>query len=326
MPVIPPARALAVLLLVGGVASCDDSPLGTAAEGPRVEILQPSNLAEISADTLVNFEANVASHDGSFLPTQLIHWYSDIDGALGEGTEISNTLSTGTHWIILEAMDDRGRTGRDSITVLVVPTDSTTLESPVTPADTMAGYMVGQVVIVYGASPSRALIAEINRAHGFESQLEVPDLEGVYVARLPAADSTETLEAAEAVSAEDSVAFAGVNTILTTDMGSTDYPSDGQQYHIDQLGVDLLWSRMVSEGFSSIAEAGAGTVIAVIDGGFYPDIPELSHESTKIVRKREVGIFLWDDDPETMEGRNSTASEHGTLVNHAADGLHNVPG
>lgn len=307
------ARACVLLLVVGGVASCDDSPLGTAAEGPQVEILQPSNLAEISADSVVNFGANVSSQDGSFLPSQRIHWDSDIDGALGEGTEISNTLSTGTHWIILEAMDDRGRTGRDSITVLVVPTDSTTLESPITPADTMAGFMVGQIVIMYGASPSRALIAEINRAHGLESQLEVPDLERVYVARVPAADSAATVEAAEAISAKDSVAFAGVNAILTTDMGSTDYPSDGEQYHIDQLGVDILWGRMVSEGFSSIAEAGAATVIAVIDRGFYPDIPELSHELTKIVRKREVGVLLWDDDPDSMEGRNSTASEHGTL-------------
>lgn len=84
---------------------------------PTVDITQPANNATFGEEQTITLRGTVRDSDETLLPDGSIVWRSNIDGILGNGQEISVSLSPGTHTITLTATDELGSTGQDTITL-----------------------------------------------------------------------------------------------------------------------------------------------------------------------------------------------------------------
>lgn len=85
-------------------------------QSPIVTIVKPQDGATFTDQDSIHFVgAVVDDFDTALIP----NWHSSIDGDLGNGLAIYNTLSVGTHRITLRATDSEGLTGKDTITLTV---------------------------------------------------------------------------------------------------------------------------------------------------------------------------------------------------------------
>ncbi len=86
---------------------------------PNVTIYSPSN-----DDTLftqpVNFFCSAWDEQDGQLPDQQVEWSSSLDGVLGTGIQISDSLSAGTHIIRATATDRDGHSSSAAVRVYVV--------------------------------------------------------------------------------------------------------------------------------------------------------------------------------------------------------------
>ncbi|MCC5842266.1 MAG: immunoglobulin domain-containing protein [Opitutales bacterium] len=93
----------------------------TGAAPPVTTILSPMSGSAFNAGDPVTFTGSSLQEGALIDPTALI-WVSDLDGALGTGTElILNNLSVGEHVIVLTGTNAAGVSSFDSLTLEILP-------------------------------------------------------------------------------------------------------------------------------------------------------------------------------------------------------------
>ncbi|MCH8038167.1 MAG: HYR domain-containing protein, partial [Proteobacteria bacterium] len=114
---------------------------------PEVAITEPAGGTTIPVGTELVFSATVTDEDTNLAATT--SWNSSLDGALGGPASIAVTLSQGTHVVTASVMDSASQPGSDSVSVLVLPPDTT---PPVitAPADVTAEATGSATVVALG--------------------------------------------------------------------------------------------------------------------------------------------------------------------------------
>lgn len=88
---------------------------------PTVNITLPAQNVTVAISQTVAFEADIYDIDQGMLGEGQILWLSSINGALGNGAQLSvASLSPGAHTITVRAMDEHGAQGSDTVLVTVV--------------------------------------------------------------------------------------------------------------------------------------------------------------------------------------------------------------
>lgn len=87
---------------------------------PTVTILQPSNSAVYFVEQSVGLEAEAYDVDAGSMDGAQVQWTSSLDGALGEGAQLTTaSLRVGTHEITVRADDGQGGVATASVTITV---------------------------------------------------------------------------------------------------------------------------------------------------------------------------------------------------------------
>lgn len=104
------------LALVCGLAAVPAS----ARDGVAVHITSPNyDSTHVAGDTIV-FTCNAKSAGGPDIPKAKFVWSSQLDGKIGEGALLKlSTLTVGIHRITVEATDDTGSIGTDSVKIKI---------------------------------------------------------------------------------------------------------------------------------------------------------------------------------------------------------------
>ncbi|MEX2542163.1 MAG: hypothetical protein WD314_10140 [Trueperaceae bacterium] len=93
---------------------------GAANTTPSVVVEQPDDGTDYATGETVSFLATATDLEDGNLSASIL-WSSSIDGDLGQGTSIDvDELSAGEHVITAEVTDSSGRSGHDSVQILVV--------------------------------------------------------------------------------------------------------------------------------------------------------------------------------------------------------------
>ncbi|HXV64356.1 MAG TPA: Ig-like domain-containing protein [Vicinamibacteria bacterium] len=85
---------------------------------PAVTITSPADGSSFDERASISFSATAGDVEDGDLSANL-SWSSDLDGAIGSGTDFSNGLSVGTHTVTASVTDSGGLTGTDQIMVTV---------------------------------------------------------------------------------------------------------------------------------------------------------------------------------------------------------------
>jgi len=90
---------------------------------PSIQILSPMDGGTVShRDNVVFTAQSYDPEDGPNWNSQVVHWTSSIDGALGMGLSANfDALSVGTHLVTVTTTDSEGESSSDSLTVVVQP-------------------------------------------------------------------------------------------------------------------------------------------------------------------------------------------------------------
>ncbi|MBF0199874.1 MAG: hypothetical protein HQK66_00905 [Desulfamplus sp.] len=89
-------------------------------EAPEVLITSPQDNSTRPQGAIITFLANAKDPEEGVLTGQSVIWESDRDGFLGYGISFTKSnLTVGTHVITATATDGFGKTGSDSITVII---------------------------------------------------------------------------------------------------------------------------------------------------------------------------------------------------------------
>ena len=120
-------------------------------KAPEAAIASPEDGSIFRLRQLVWLQGVVLDLEDGFLDAA-IEWVSDVDGALGSGSDLPlTTLSEGTHVITLFAEDNDGNPVSDSITIEVVDEPLTEVEPPLVPGVTVWGLVALAVLLLAGA-------------------------------------------------------------------------------------------------------------------------------------------------------------------------------
>ncbi|MFZ1985088.1 MAG: hypothetical protein WAU91_11785 [Desulfatitalea sp.] len=95
----------------------------SAREGAAVHVTSPNyDSTYVAGDTIV-FTCTAKSTGGAEIPKAKFVWTSQLDGKIGEGAPLKiSTLTVGIHRITVEASDDKGSLGTDSIKIKISAT------------------------------------------------------------------------------------------------------------------------------------------------------------------------------------------------------------
>ena len=88
-------------------------------QSPVVMINSPDEGDFLPVDTPVHFKGTASDPEDGNLAANIV-WFSDIDGDLGVGNNVSTILSLGTHAITASVTDSGGSTTMDTVTIAVV--------------------------------------------------------------------------------------------------------------------------------------------------------------------------------------------------------------
>jgi hypothetical protein len=106
----------AVLARFGVTVDNDSNVAGNQA--PTVTIINPEDGATFASGATVTFLGTAMDSEDGTLSGSL-DWTSSIDDFIGTGSSVSKILSAGTHTVTASVSDAGGRSGSDSITVIV---------------------------------------------------------------------------------------------------------------------------------------------------------------------------------------------------------------
>jgi len=88
---------------------------------PTVEITQPDSGTRLCQEEAITFRGTARDPNQFSFPDRAFQWRSSLDGYLGEGPSCrTDTLSVGSHTIVLQVSDHGGLTAEDSIEVHVI--------------------------------------------------------------------------------------------------------------------------------------------------------------------------------------------------------------
>lgn len=154
------ASAVALAGCGGGGDDGGNGPTEPVNQPPEVNITNPPTGSSFEEGQGVSFEGSATDPEQGSLGGPALVWRSDLDGRLGTGIAVdAPSLSAGDHEITLEATDNQGATGSDTISIAVVsdaPSDQAELRPSgfaVLPGGTLTGEdveVVGRVVNVGG--------------------------------------------------------------------------------------------------------------------------------------------------------------------------------
>ncbi len=97
-----------------------DAPFQVANLPPKVDIITPEDGLVGVLNQTIGFLAEAYDPDTGSTADTTLSWYSNFDGWLGDGEQISvHTLSMGTHLISAVADDEEGGLGVDTVTVTI---------------------------------------------------------------------------------------------------------------------------------------------------------------------------------------------------------------
>jgi hypothetical protein len=126
--------ALAVCTISAGLAlACgDDGPTEPEArDPPTAVIVSPADGATYGEGLAIRFEGTGADPSGEPLTGDALSWESSLDGELGTGGDLTRAdLSPGDHEIVFTAMDPRGVSGSDTVSVTIVRAPSVSITAP----------------------------------------------------------------------------------------------------------------------------------------------------------------------------------------------------
>ena len=91
---------------------------------PEVEIIQPATGSQFFVNETVELRGSSSDYNAYpdlVLEDEEVLWQSSLDGVLGNGHEMTVSLSQGTHEICFVAQDDSGAMAQDCVTIQVDP-------------------------------------------------------------------------------------------------------------------------------------------------------------------------------------------------------------
>ncbi len=97
----------------------EETPFSDAPVNKKPSIKTPTNAASFSTDAMITFSGLGADTNGNTIADEELHWASNLDGSLGNGSSITRMLNAGEHEITLTATDDLGGSYSTSIRVTV---------------------------------------------------------------------------------------------------------------------------------------------------------------------------------------------------------------
>ncbi len=103
-----------------GASSIYQIKLTVVNRPPQPDIIRPTTTETLYAHIPVLFSGYVPDPDETIEQAN-ISWSSSLDGPLGTGSQFTQKLTAGTHAITLTAVDGKGLSGSDQVTVTVVP-------------------------------------------------------------------------------------------------------------------------------------------------------------------------------------------------------------
>ncbi len=93
-------------------------------QAPTVQIIQPSDGSQFFVNETLEFRGSstdLNAYPGYVLDDSEVLWESSLDGVLGNGHELTATLSQGAHQICFVAQDDGGEMAQDCVSIQVAP-------------------------------------------------------------------------------------------------------------------------------------------------------------------------------------------------------------
>ena len=117
---------------------------------PVATISSPNTNVVIDIGDSINLVGSATDVEDGTIPNANLSWSSNLDGALGTGSSVSNVVlsNVGTHSIQLTASDSGGANGVATITVVVNGPPSAVINSPATNQT----YLSGSTVAVSGSA------------------------------------------------------------------------------------------------------------------------------------------------------------------------------
>ena len=120
---------------------------------PTVSISSPDPSATLFSDIPTTLNAYVTDPDAEPIPDDRVSWASSLDGPLGTGRRASVILSQGSHTLTATAVDGKGVSGTNSVTVQVrsgvgVPSPAITYPGP----DDPCCFSPGETLVLRGTA------------------------------------------------------------------------------------------------------------------------------------------------------------------------------
>jgi alpha-tubulin suppressor-like RCC1 family protein/subtilisin family serine protease len=258
-----PLVASFVIVACGdGLEPADDEPVAVT-----VRITSPNDSASFLDTEELVFAATTATVEGVAGGELALVWTSDRDGRLGSGARLTaGPLTLGSHRIQVAAERAGSRLAVDTVRIEVATAGSVVARRR-DDRDVDAGYVVGQVLIRFGAGDDGATREAVRSMHGLRALVEADPDDGWYAGLLPqAATPGDHAAVVSALEADERVRDAGLNPVITTMAVPVDFNEAGAQAALRMTGLDVYWRRL-----SGSAMPGTGTRIAIIDSGVEPD-------------------------------------------------------
>lgn len=293
---------------------------------PVVIITSPADSSTFGISDTISFMATATDSAGVQMDDSMLVWTSDIDGQIGTGdTLATDSISAGTHAIVLTATDSTGFIGADTVTVFV-GTNFSPSASIVYPLDS-SRYAEGDTITMVGSAmdPDDGLLtgnalvwtSSIDGPIGTGDTLKVSHLTiGSHVITLTATDSdgstgsdavvvTIVADAKPTVaimSPADNSTFNDSDTV--TLIGSATDVQDGPL-----SGGSLAWTSNIDGQFG----VGDTVVTSAMSIGTHTVI--LTATDSHGLEGYAVMTLIIQSDPGANAGISITTPQDGTLYN-----------
>ena len=132
----------------------DSATQTTTNTRPQVAITSPTSGGAFISGQPINFTGNATDTEDGSVNVNNLTWSSSIDGSIGTGTDISASLSAGTHLIGLTASDSSGLENISTIAITLTVTGNADNTPPVANPGTPQSISPGEVVTLDGSLSS----------------------------------------------------------------------------------------------------------------------------------------------------------------------------
>lgn len=182
---------------------------------PVVAITSPADSSTFSIGDTITFAGTATDANDSALTGNALVWTSNIDGGIGAGAALlTDSLTVGTHAIVLTATDSLGLTGADTVTVYVVTRFLPIVE--IISPENNALYLVGDTISFIGTATDADTTALTGSSLVWTSDLDGQIGTGDTLMVSDLSEGTHTV----ILSATDSLGYVGVDTVTVRNFAS----------------------------------------------------------------------------------------------------------